>query len=186
MWPFAKRGTRASTPESVLSSKLDYAHFEKNEVWIKIWLPEKLALALDRLSVAHDASRPDVLRALLFEYVYGRQELEALIAWNQCRDEKAEEVIVRQREGSYSVREGKRTVSIDLFGKATEDIKLFLPRPLKVEIVILANMDGLGVSDYVRKTLVRMLLGEKIHQQWQAAVGNVPADIQLEEAKEEI
>jgi len=186
MWPFAKRGARESTIESALPSQLDYPQFEVDDVWIKIWLPEKLTQALERLSAAHDASRPDVLRALLFEHVYGRQELEALIAWKQRRDKKAAAFMVREPQVPYPALEGKRSVSIDLFGKATEDIKLFLPRRLKAEIVTLAKTDGLGVSDYVRKTLVRMLLGEMVHQQWQTAIGNVSADVRQAEAEEEV
>lgn len=186
MWPFAKRGARTTTPDSVASSELDYALFEENGACVKIWLPEKLTQALDQLSAAYDASRPDVLRALLFEHVYGRQELEALIAWKQRRDKEAAASMLREPQAPYTALEGKRSVAIDLFGKATEDIKLFLPRRLKAEIVTLAKTDGLGVSDYVRKTLVRMLLGEMVHQQWQTAIGNVSAEIRLAESEEEV
>jgi hypothetical protein len=45
---------------------------------IKVWLPERLLAAIDVLCDAHDASRPDVLRWLLFEHAYGRNEFAHL------------------------------------------------------------------------------------------------------------
>jgi hypothetical protein len=166
----------------VASSELDYAQFEKNDAWIKIWLPPKLIQALDLLSAAHDSSRPDVLRGLLFEHVYGRQELEGLIAWKRRRD--GDDGRMLREPGQEYEFAPPRIASIDMFGKATEDIKLWLPKRLKDDITALANNAGMGISDYIRKTLVRILLGEKTHQQWQAAIGNVPADIRRAEAEE--
>ena len=45
---------------------------------IKLWLSEKLVAAIDVLCEQHDASRPDVLRWILFEHVFGRVELAHL------------------------------------------------------------------------------------------------------------
>lgn len=184
MWPFAKRGARVNAPSPVVASALDYAVFALNDACIKIWLPAKLSQALDQLSYTHDVSRPDVLRELLFEHVYGRHELEGLIAWKRRRDSDTTHM-VREPQADYQAIP-PRAASIDMFGKATENIKLWLPPPLKHEIVTLANNARMGVSDYIRKTLVRMLLGEKIHQQWQAIIGNVPADVRQAEAEEEV
>lgn len=184
MWPFAKRGARANAPESMGSSELDYALFAQNDAWIKIWLPPKLVEALNLLSAAHDSSVPDVLRALLFEHVYGRHEMENLIAWKQRLDGD-DARMVREIEPSYQPAP-PRAVSIDLFGKATEDIKLSLPKPLKDEIAMLAKSAGMGLSDYIRKALIRILLGEKAHQHWQAAIGPVPPSSRQAEAEEEV
>jgi hypothetical protein len=45
---------------------------------IKLWLPERLLAAIDALCDEHDASRPDVLRWMLFEHAYGRTEFAHL------------------------------------------------------------------------------------------------------------
>jgi len=183
MWPFTKRGARVNTVDSVSPSSLDYAAFARNEACLKLWLPESITRALDRVSVAHDASRPDVLRALLFEHVYGRQELDGLIAWKRQQDAEARRALeadegrmLREPQAEYGGIP-ERIASIELFGKATEDIKLWLPQLLKDDLGLLAKQERMRLSDYIRKALVRMLLGEKRHQQWRAAIGQVPADI---------
>ena len=179
MWPFAKRGARVGAFEPPRSSKLDYAAFEHNNVYIKIWLPEVLSRALDEVSSAREESRPDVLREFLFEHVYGRQELERLIAWKQREDAKTVREPLPPYEGV-----SQPYASLEMIGKATEDVKLWLPKKLKEEITGLAKLAGMGLSDYCRKTLVRILLGEKVHQQWQAAIGQVPPDAR--QAEEEV
>ena len=101
MWPFARRGARANTPDSVPSLPLDYAKFAHNGACLKLWLPEILDQALNQLSVTYDESKPDVLRGLLFEHVYGRQALEGLIAWKRQRDAEASPGMVRHPETPY-------------------------------------------------------------------------------------
>jgi hypothetical protein len=51
-------------------------------------LPEKLIEGLDALSSAHEMSRPDVLRWVLFEHVYGRPSLEKLKEWMRQKDKE--------------------------------------------------------------------------------------------------
>jgi len=191
MWPFAKRGARASTPSPVVAPTLDYTAFARNDACIKIWLPEILDQALNQLSVAHDGSKPDVLRELLFEHVYGRQALAGLIAWKRLQDAKASLGMVRQPEAPYGERplshlQSPRSAEIDLFGKATIAIKLWLPQRLKDDLDTLARHEQLDRSHYIRKTLVRQLLGELRHQQWRAAIGDLPADIRQVEADDTI
>jgi hypothetical protein len=38
-------------------------------------------------------------------------------------------------------------------------------------------MEELGLSDYLRKTLVRILLGEAFHHHWQQAIGKLPGEV---------
>jgi hypothetical protein len=52
--------------------------FLVNDAVIKVWLPAKLSGRVDWLSAHHGSSRPDVLRALLFEHVYGRVTMRKL------------------------------------------------------------------------------------------------------------
>ena len=66
---------------------------------------------------------------------------------------------------------------MQLLGKSQEDFKLWLPLPLKTELEGLAKVEQFGLSDYVRKTLVRILLGEIFHHRWQAAIGKLPEEI---------
>ena len=79
MWPYASRGSRflgdaADRHPSHLNAE-DFAH---NDAVIKLWLPEQLLAAIDLLCDTHDASRPDVLRWVLFEHAHGRTEFAHL------------------------------------------------------------------------------------------------------------
>lgn len=183
-WPFAKRGTRI---DAALAGSLpivlpdDLSVFGINDACIKLWLPEKLTLALDSLSASHGMSRPDVLRQLLFEHIYGRPALEQLKDWKRRKDE-----VLRQHAQAAPPPEAKfsrprapaeRTITAQLLGKSVEDFKLWLPCPLKAELEKLAALEELGLSDYLRKTLVRILLGESFHHKWRAAVGKLPEEV---------
>ena len=187
-WPFAKRGTRVDAPIKLdLPVPLpgDLSVFASNDACIKLWLPEKLTQALAQLSGATGQSRPDVLRWLLFEHVYGRPAFETLKAWKQQRD--LEEL--RRREAMIEAPLGEvrfsprrsisaeRTVTAQLLGKSVEDFKLWLPTALKQELQTLANLESLELSDYLRKTLVRVLLGESFHHRWRTMVGKLPDEV---------
>jgi hypothetical protein len=44
-------------------------------------------------------------------------------------------------------------------------------------LTVLAQAENMGLSDYIRKTLVRLFLGEGFHHRWQAAIGNLPPEV---------
>lgn len=193
LWPFAKRGTRIDATSIVslpISLPSDLSIFGTNDACIKLWLPEKLTLALDSLSASHAMSRPDVLRHLLFEHVYGRPALEQLKEWKRRKDleeaarHRAEEV--SEVQFSRPRAPAERTITAQLLGKSVEDFKLWLPSPLKAELEKLAAFESLGLSDYVRKSLVRILLGESFHHQWRAAVGKLPEEVKRFEQSDEL
>jgi len=136
------------------------------------------------MSAAHGMSRPDVLRWLLFQHVYGWPVLDNLKAWKHKKE--ADEA--RQRAiGSglmFSPKQAERSerrITAQLLGKSVEDFKLWMPLPLRAELVRLARAETLGLSDYIRKTLVRVLLGKSFHHRWQEAIGKLPGEVlQLE------
>ena len=187
-WPFAKRGTRVDAPvklELPVPLPGDLSVFARNDACIKLWLPEKLTQALVQMSGATGQSRPDVLRWLLFEHVYGRPAFETLKAWKHQRDleerRRREAVAETLPAGakfsparSYTA---ERTVTAQLLGKSVEDFKLWLPGTLKQELQTLATLESLELSDYLRKTLVRVLLGESFHHRWRTMVGKLPDEV---------
>jgi hypothetical protein len=79
MWPYATRGSRfLGDAADRHPSRLNPEDFAHNDAVIKLWLPERLLAAIDVLCDEHDASRPDVLRWMLFEHAYGRTEFAHL------------------------------------------------------------------------------------------------------------
>ena len=136
MWPFASRGARASTVAvyaKPLGSTVDYSRFAKNDAWIKLWLPERLANAIDGLSATHDASRPDVLRWLLFEHVYGRQDFEALSKWQRQESEKRRQEAPKLKEDRFDGVQSspQRRPTIEMLGKSIQDPQTLASSPAK-------------------------------------------------------
>jgi len=172
-WPFASRGARVSAMDlSTLPPIIDFALFAINDVAIKLWLPIRLVTALDTISADTEASRPDILRRLFFEHVYGRVLFEQLVVWQKQQEQTPPPPAVPPMIRCSP----SRASSIEYLGKSTEDYKLWLPLPLKTELESLAKKDGLGLSDYLRKILVRLLLGETAYAQWRTVIGEVLED----------
>ena len=171
-WPFASRGARAATvapqPQGMT---LDYASFMVNDVSVTLWLPQRLLDALDTVSAETDTSRPDVIRGLLFEHLHGRAELARLHIWARTRPPEPEP------ESKFSTKRYPidREANVRMLGKSAADLKLELPSVLKAQMATHAKVEGLGLSDGIRKVLVLRLLGAEFHARWQAAVGLVPA-----------
>ncbi len=174
MWPFASRGSRAATvaPPSTAATQIDYAAYARNDVALKVWLPAKLVASLDVISAETDNSRPDVLRAILFEHVHGQAELARLRDWHR-RQPLAPDSSIKL---SAKRKVEDPAAGLRLLGKAIEDFKLWMPSKLRVSLADLASAENLGLSDYVRKVMVYRLLGEPFHRQWQQAIGRVPIE----------
>lgn len=79
MWPYKSRFSRFDGDiDAVAPTALGETDFSVNQTPIKLWLPEQLLSALDVLCAHHDTTRPDVLRALIFEHAFGRIEVVRL------------------------------------------------------------------------------------------------------------
>mgnify|MGYP003608248055 FL=1 len=183
-WPYASRGATQKAEESaskVDQSDLDFTLFASNDAFIKVWLPDRLATALDRLSAKHGSSRPDVLRTILFQHIYGVTAYEDFIEWK----EQLTKSRAKPSGGGHAPGiklSPSRSHGIETLGKSDTNFKFWIPARLKQDLSTLAKADGLGISDYVRKVLVRLLLGERFFADWQNQVGQVPYSAKSEEA----
>lgn len=179
-WPFASRGVTKKVLGAVSEasvSSLDFSLYMNNDAYIKVWLPDRISVGLDSLSASNQTSRPDVLRSILFRHAYGTMAYAALMKWKLDND------AAKNTTGfKFSPQ---RTSSIEFLGKSTENLKIWIPMALKNDLAQFACSDGLGISDYVRKILVREFLGECFYKNWRKHVGDVPKDIQLEESAEQ-
>jgi hypothetical protein len=178
MWPFASRGSRQVAAGQVFKDLPPFEAFADDDAVLKVWLTDKLSERIDFLSERRDTSRPDVLRALLFEHLYGRIAYEELIAYGKKKRPVSlpGATVGIPDEIRYSRRE-ETPMDIKFCGKALDDFKLHLPSRLKNDLESIAKIHGLTASSYVRKMLVMQLLGEGIHTQWQDAIGKIPAEI---------
>lgn len=183
-WPHASRGATQKAQERAAEidrADLDYGLFSTNDAFIKVWLPDRLTSAIDRLSTVHQSSRPDVLRSILFKHIYGAMAFEGFVDWKHQLD-------ARRRAASASAGSStaqfspRRSDGIEVLGKSDTNFKFWIPAKLKQDLSLLAKADGLGISDYVRKVLVRVLLGERFFYDWQVCIGQVPTAAKNEEA----
>ena len=199
MWPFAARGNRAGTIAPEPTDLPPFDAFARNDARIKIWLTQPLSDRIGWLSNKLEVSRPDVLRGLLFEHLYGRVALEALKEHvNRQKNAQASrrQNAVRsgfglgasamaaawngrttlEEEVTYSARD-VTPIDIRFTGKAVDDFTLELPRRLRDDLDVIAKKHGLTPSSYARKMLVLQLLGEQRHTDWQQAIGRLPPDV---------
>jgi predicted DNA-binding protein len=172
MWPFAARGARADTALPDIDDMPALEAFVENDTIIKVWLPTKLSERIDWLSVQLGASRPDVLRGLLFEHVYGRVALRQLEEFARRKSETPA-IWFSKRVLDSPADEKPRQVNLAMLGKATDDFKLHLPARLKTDLADLSKFHGITVSHYIRKALVLVLMGERFHSEWQLALGKL-------------
>jgi len=188
MWPFSKRRPRVEREELPRQpeSAFDYKGFESNDASLKLWLPEKMIAALDRLSVEHEVSRPDILRWMFFEHVYGRDLFARLLDHSRIKfSRNAVPMFCRKSNEEAEVPETlptARSVDLEYLGKSTEDFKLWLPTRLKVALQELADNYKRPLSDYLRTVLARHLFGEKFYLEWQQALAEINREARKHEA----
>ena len=183
MWPYSTRSSQYGVIAPKPKDWPDFDAFEKSDSSLKVWLPQILIDRINWVSKQREVSRPDIVRALAFENVYGRVAYEALIAHVAAKKNPHS---IPNASGSIdqllhgNIRPSRqRTTQQDLehLGKSDEDLTITLPKKLKDDITQLAKLHKLTASSYVRKLLVLHLLGELVHSQWQKALGNFPADL---------
>ena len=185
MWPYSARSSQYNVIAPKPQDWPAFDEFEKSEASLKVWLPQILIDRINWISKTRDVSRPDIVKALAFENVYGRVAYEGLIAH------------VNQKRNASSKPAQKSNESIDIFlhgqirfsrtittpddlehlGKSDEDLTIKLPQRLKDDLALIAKLNGLTPSSYVRKLLVLHLLGEQVHSKWQKALGKIPDDL---------
>lgn len=184
MWPYKTRGSRfLGDIEETLPTQLSTANFSLNDSSIKHWLPDKLLAAIDVLCDVHDSSRPDILRALLFGHAFGQVELAHLIRRASACAEEVDPGLRWSSRRAPAHDFSRREINARYLGKSTADVKLLLPGALKTELEHLAGQAEKQLSDYLRGVLARLLLGERLYQEWQQALAQADAAARIHESE---
>ena len=193
MWPFSSRSSQYGTIAPQPQDLPNFKDFEKTDALLKVWLPQVLSDRVNWLSKARDVSRPDVIRALLFEHLYGRVAYEAFVNYAARNRAEVELKLARQKlsvtggpddlapgfhSGDVKLSASRYTqIDLEHLGKSVDDIDVSLPWQLKFDLEAVAQMHRLSASGYVRKMLVLQLLGERVHRTWQDAVGAISKEV---------
>jgi len=153
MWAHAKQGTRFfGDIAGRCPSTLDVQFFGVNDGAIKLRLPERLLAAVVVLSYEHNISRPDALRWLLFEHVYGRIELLHLLRRNRAP--------LTQITYENATEYRSPLARLQQLDKSAYDLELELPEDLRRSLEGLAGRSNEYMSPYMRRVLARDLLPE--------------------------
>lgn len=156
-WPFSKRGARMSAQAEMQPlAALDPLAFSDNDAVIRLWLTEPLAQAIELLSVENHSSRPDVVRSILFEHVYGAAALVQFHIWKRKHNGEGTAHVRESEETGYR---SSRNHDFDTFGKANQEFKLHLPAVMRADLEELAACSGITLGDYCRRALVMNLFG---------------------------
>lgn len=195
MWPFPTRAARTITATPQPTGLPQFEDFERSDSEVKVWLPQTLVDRINWVSKQEDASRPDVMRGLLFQHLYGhvayreffeyKKQKHALAQRSARQDEHRIDQMLVGGQGGDILRSRRRSTDIDLaiIGKANADITWTLPAKMKQDLQEVAALHRLTPSSYIRKMLVLLLLGEQAHARWQHAVGQISPDVERIEAE---
>ena len=161
-------------------------------------MPQVVDGRLDWLSLKLDCSKPDAVRAIIFEHLYGRPAYNALLL--HCAKAKASAVTLEAKQSALArggldsalhgwpgrgadvadarfSRQRSTLVDLEHIGRSDWDFTFSMPARMLTDLKEVAGIHSITPSHYIRKMLVLHLLGEKVHSRWQQALGKVSPDV---------
>lgn len=133
---------------------------------VKVWIPERLDQCLNSLRERFEQSTSDLARNGLMIHVHGRYVFEQLVAnrlWKLTRRTTQEANIKYSMDAtSLKLEDVPRAEFIKAFGKNTCDLKIWMPRKLKDDLLALGIASGQTISEYIRRALTAYYLGRTI------------------------
>lgn len=145
-------------PQSIL----DWSAFEDSRGWtsIKIWLESDLVEHLDLLATYRHQSRSEVMRDLLFIALYGHFVYAQLVSERRGLLKEPGQLHSGERvffdipsNGDDGIEEPPKP------GKKIENIRLFLPQPMKTLLEELSKKHNQTLSETSRFLIVRAMFG---------------------------
>ena len=137
---------------ALLDSVKTFAEFSKNDVALKIWLPEPAEQRLKELCDYFSESRARLLRSVYFVYLYGRYDFEQMRQKSLGLFSRTEEV-----RFSRSVTHRSGPATTPELGKNNEDVKLWMPAKMGEDLQGVADKMQIPLSQLLREVLVSTL-----------------------------
>jgi len=141
----------------------DYsALLEQGDVAIKIWLPELMGDILDQNCSGLNTGRSDLVRQMLFTYLYGKHDWFGLYERNESHYSLKPNRGIRFSRSAVEEPEGvlyqRQNITKDL-GKNIEDLKVWIPQKMKEDIQSLAARSAISLSEMIREIIISTLIG---------------------------
>lgn len=144
-------------PFQIELSGRNYKELDKCDVALKFWLPESVEKKIDEMCSFQDTSTSDLIRQILFIYLYGRYDLFGLI-------ERQNYTFRLNNRPRFSYSLAKRSADYippppKPVEKSIADVKVWIPVRMKDDLQALATKAGKKPSAYVREVLITHLFG---------------------------
>lgn len=195
MWPYSTSSSRVIGTPTKPKIHIDLDSFANNDKTIDATLTPDIWAMIEWLSATTDTAHIDVIRALLFQALYGHIAYALLIAHieelqhdedqDEEEDLKADELfalfapIAKQEPKLQNLDLEKdqirmspsRATQADLkhVGKSNVHRKLQIPHRMWVDLDRQAAKANIDLAVYVRGLLFKTLQGEVNYNQWQQA-----------------
>jgi predicted DNA-binding protein len=141
--------------------ELDFSSFRNNDSAVKIKLPESIQLLLDELDNNREINRSQLVRELLFAYVYGWYSLELMYQKKEGFYWRSGVLFSRQVINDVPPEPIPHNLAPEL-GKNIYDLKVWLPDSLVNELEALAGKASITVSHFCREVIVGALIGRSV------------------------
>lgn len=187
MWPYSSSTSRVVEVPTKPKIHIDLDSFSVNDKALDVTLTPDIWSMVEWLSATKDSTNIDVIRALLFQTLYGRVAFEQLQEHvrEKRRAEKLKQAVQAiELEGAdqyvakflpdrgHAIRFSRdRTTNADLrhVGIANLQRKLQVPSRMWIDLDRQASKAGEDLSRFVRGLLFKALQGEVKYNQWQYA-----------------
>jgi len=139
----------------------DYsALLARGDVAIKFWLPELMRDILDQNCAFLNTGRSDLVRQILFTYLYGKHDWLGFYERNESQYSLKPEVrALFSRSAPEPGEEVKEPNIMKDLGKNIEDLKVWIPNRMKEDILALADKASLTLSEMIREIIISNLFG---------------------------
>lgn len=134
----------------------DYSDMRRNDVALKVWLPESLEDQLGELTSYLDTSMSDLLRQILFQHLYGRYDLIGLVERQKFTPESSPYSGVRLSIAPLPL--GSKPIPQPPPRKVA-GVKVFIPERMRSDLHTLAEAKYQTLSEYVRLVIINHLFG---------------------------
>ncbi|NWF37275.1 hypothetical protein [Mariprofundus sp. KV] len=158
IWRRRGRPTKGSSQQSeeyiscITRTDRDYSELlTQGDVAIKFWLPEIMDTILDESCKLLDTTRSDLIRQVLFTYLYGRYDWLGMV-------ERSETHYQLNQEPKVFYQRTIPNLTRDM-GKNTEDLKVWIPSKMKKDIEALAAKTDISLSEMIREIMISTMIG---------------------------
>jgi len=193
MWPYSTSSSRVIGIPTKPKIHIDLDSFANNDKTLDATLTPDIWAMIEWLSATTDTAYIDVIKALLFQALYGRIAYEQLLAHSEEQNEQEEEDEDHEKDELFSLfapivkqeiqpthvylktdeirQSPDRGTQADLkhVGKSNVRRKLQIPHRMWVDLDRQAAKASMDLAAYVRGLLFKTLQGEVNYNQWQQA-----------------